>query len=152
MVEVVGLLFVFILSVALAIGAALAVLGVLLEMMRRRAARPSLGSLVPGTNGPLGAPVQRCRCIPSRPRRRRTARRRALWFLAVPAARRGGSAFRGVPATATTAPHRSSQAERRHRLTIDRLRVQRVVNASRQRVEVAARIGLLCARTHGEAR
>ena len=45
MVEVVGLLFVLILSVTLAMGAALAVLGVVLAMMRRTAIRLSPCSL-----------------------------------------------------------------------------------------------------------
>jgi hypothetical protein len=152
MVEVVGLLFVLVLSVTLAMAAAFTALGVLLDMMRRTAARPSLGSLVPYRNRPFHAPVQRCRRILSQPRRRRTARRRALWFLARPAARRAGSAFRGVLSPTITAPHRSLHEEPRHPLTIDRVGVQRVVYASRQRVEVAARIGLLCARTHVNAR
>jgi hypothetical protein len=151
MVEVVGLLFVFVLSVTLAMGAALAVLGVLLAIMRRTAARPSVGSLVPCRNRPLDAPVQRCRRILSQPRRRRTAQRRALWFLANPA-RRAGSAFRGVLPPTTTAPHRSLHEKRRDRLTTDRVGVQRMANASGQRVEVAARIGLLCARMYVNAR
>jgi hypothetical protein len=103
MVEIVGLLFVFILSVSLAMGAALAVLGVLLAMMRRTAVRPSSRSLV-------DAPVQCGHRILLHPRRRGTARRRALWFIADPAARRVGS------------PQPSLYEERRRGLTIDRVR------------------------------
>jgi hypothetical protein len=47
MVEVVALLFVFILSVGVALGAALVILGALLGMMSRTAVRPPSRSLRP---------------------------------------------------------------------------------------------------------
>jgi hypothetical protein len=142
MVEVVGLLLVFVLSVTVATGAALAVLSVLLVIMRRTAVRLSSASLVPCRNRPLDAPLLRRPGILSQPRRRRTARGRALWFLADPAARRVGSAltvFSRQPPL-----HRTARDTRRHGLTINRVGVPRMVDASRQ----AARSGLLGARTH----
>jgi hypothetical protein len=135
MVEVAGLLFVFILSVTLAMGAALAALGVLLEVMRRTAVRPSSDPLIPCRNRPLDAPVQRCRGILSQPRRPRL-RRRDLSFLGDPAARAGRSAFRRIVAPTVRARYRSFREERR-KLAIDWVGEQRRVTR-RQRIEVAA--------------
>ncbi len=152
MVELVGLLFVLMLSVTLAVGAALAVLGGVLAMMKRTAVRPSPGSLVPGWNPRLAPPVQRFRSILSQPRPPRTARRRALSLLGNPAAGRARSAFRRILTPTATAPHRSLHEKRRDRLRIDPVGMQRMVEASRERVEVAARIGLFSARTQVDAR
>ena len=58
MLEVVALLLVFVMSVALALGAAFVVLGVLLEFMRRTAVRRSAGSTFIGEST-ADAPIQR---------------------------------------------------------------------------------------------
>jgi hypothetical protein len=64
MVDVIALLFVLILSVALAMGAAFLVLGGLLNMMRRTAVRLSRDAVGSSANLPLDAPVQRVRRYP----------------------------------------------------------------------------------------